>query len=250
VKLCAAFLVTLLALTGGCARPTPRAGSPGAACLTAAERTGVVHFHSDSGAELAGVLLGTGRAGVVLAHGPHGDVCETLPYANVLVGLGYRVLVFDFNGFGASEPGPEFPRLMRLDRDVAAAARRLREAGAASVVLVGSEFGGLAAVIAAAGPRPAVSGVVDLSGPRQLAGLDGPAAAARLAVPALYVVSARDPNVAEVRALHDATPAALRRLELTPDDGQHALNMVDASRDPYAARVRAVVEEFIAVHSA
>jgi pimeloyl-ACP methyl ester carboxylesterase len=204
-----------------------------------------VWFASRSGSTLAGVVLGDGAAGVVLAHGPHGDVCEVLPYARVLVGLGYRVLAFDFNGFGESPPGPEFPRRQYLDRDVLAGAEKLGAMGVTKVVLVGSEFGGLGALIVAADARPPVAGVVDLSGPGQLAGMDGPAAAARLAVPVLFVVSAADPNVEDVRRMYAAAPASVRTLDVTPEDGQHALTMVDPTRDPHWQDVRGVVETFI-----
>jgi len=221
----------------------------GATCLNTQERAGAVHFASRSGAELAGVVLGSGHAGVVMAHGPHGDVCELLPYARVLVGLGYRVLAFDFNGYGASGTGPEYPARGHLDLDVAAAAAELRAKGVDKVVLLGSEFGGLGALIAAADVRPPVAGIVDLSGPNQLAGMDGLAAAARLTAPALFVVSARDPWVDEVRAAYAAASHAERRLEVTPADGMHALNMVDPHMDPYAAYVRTLIEDFVRQHT-
>jgi pimeloyl-ACP methyl ester carboxylesterase len=222
----------------------------GGACLTAQERAGAVYFASRSGAELAGVVLGAGRAGVVMAHGPHGDVCELVPYARILVGLGYRVLAFDFNGYGASGIGPEYPARGHLDRDVAAATAELRAKGVDKVILLGSEFGGLGALIAAADVRPPVAGVVDLSGPNQLAGMDGLAAAARLTAPALFVVSERDPWVDEVRAAYAAASHSQRRLEVTPADGMHALNMVDPRMDPYARHVRNVIEDFIRQHTA
>jgi alpha-beta hydrolase superfamily lysophospholipase len=168
-----------------------------------------------------------------------------MPYARVLAGLGYRVLVFDFNGFGASGTGPGFPEFARLDRDVAAAVAALRSRGAGRVVLLGSEFGGLGAVIAAADVRPPVDGAIDLSAPGELAGMDGRAAAARLAVPVLYVVSARDTNVDEVRGMYAVTPARYRLLDLTPADGMHGLAMVDPDLDPHAAEVRAAVEGFL-----
>jgi hypothetical protein len=51
--------------------PLPSA-TPGAACLTAGERGGVVRFRSGNGASIAGVVLGTGRVGVVMAHSNKG----------------------------------------------------------------------------------------------------------------------------------------------------------------------------------
>jgi pimeloyl-ACP methyl ester carboxylesterase len=251
VSLLLALAVVVAACAGGGTPNPPASPVPvGAGCLTSGERIGAVRFHSRSGAELAGVVLGSGRAGVVMAHGPHGNVCEVMPYARVLVGLGYRVMAFDFNGYGASGAGTDFPAKGHLDLDVAAATATLRARGVDRVVLLGSEFGGLGSLIAAADVRPPVAGVVDLSGPNELAGMDGLAAAARLAVPSLFVVSARDPFVDVIRATYAAVTAPDRHLEVTPADGMHALNMVDPGRDPYAAHVRAVVEDFIHRHTA
>ncbi len=250
----AATLLCAVLLLTGCSdgrTPLARPTSPvavGAACLDPAERAGAVTFASRSGAQLAGVTMGGGPAGVVLAHGPHGDVCEWLPYARVLVGLGYHVFLFDFNGHGASGLSPDAPVDPHFDRDVAAAVGRLRGAGAAKVVLLGSEIGGLASVVAAADIRPAVAGVVDLSGPSQVSGLDGPGAATRLAVPALFVDSAQDQNMGEVREVYDADRYAERRLAVIPGYA-HGLNLLDATMDPGSAANRTLVESFLQSHA-
>jgi pimeloyl-ACP methyl ester carboxylesterase len=236
-------LLALIALTAcGPAGPRPpgpgRVGSPsldrpatpvpvGAGCLSPAERAGVTRFPSASGAELGGVVLGRGRAGVVLAHGQHGDVCEWLPYGRVLAGLGYHVLLFDFNGFGASGTAPDAPSRPHYDRDVAAAVGQLRTAGAERVAVVGAEIGGLAALIAAVDIAPPVAGVVDLSSPPDTSGIDGTDAVARLAVPALFVVSVEDPVRDAVRRLYAADRYPDRRLEEVPGYG-HATGLLDA----------------------
>lgn len=100
-------------------------------------------------------------------------------------------------------------------------------------------------MVAAADVRPHVDGVIDLSAPDELAGMDGRAAASRLRVPALFVVSARDTNVDEVRGMFAATSPRYRHLELTPADGLHGLVMTDPELDPHAGEVRAVIEEFL-----
>jgi pimeloyl-ACP methyl ester carboxylesterase len=254
------------AVAAGCARSSDAGPAPtrsvepsldqpasripvGAGCLTDAERLGEIRFPSRSGAVLAGVVLGTGRSGVVMAHGPHGDVCELAPYARVLAGLGYRVLAFDFNGFGASGFGPQFPKLAHLDLDVAAATSALRSAGVDRVVLLGAEIGGLGAVIAAADVRPPVAGVIDLSSPDELAGMDGEAAAARLTVPSLFVSSAADFTVDQVRAMYAKVKPPDRTLLVTAPDGLRGLSMVDPALDPNAARVRAAIEDFLHRHA-
>jgi pimeloyl-ACP methyl ester carboxylesterase len=251
-RVAAALLGAALVLTG-CSSgrtPAPALAEPtspipvGAACLTQTERAGAITFGSGSGARLAGVTLGGGPNGVVLAHGPHGDVCEWMPYARVLAGLGYHVFLFDFNGYGASGQSPGAPVNPRFDLDVAAAVAQLRHAGAATVVLLGSEFGGLASVVAAVDIRPAVAGVVDLSGPSQVSGLDGPQAAPHLTVPALFVDSAQDQNMGEVRRVYDADRDAQRRLAVIPGYA-HGLNLLDPTMDPGWAANRTLVESFL-----
>jgi len=220
----------------------------GQRCLTPAEHVGGIRFDSGSGATLTGVVLGHGVRGVVMVHGQHGDVCEWLPYARVLVGLGYRILLFDLNGFGASGTSPDGPAQPHYDLDTAAAVGRLRVFGVARVVLVGSEFGGLAAVLAAADVRPPVDGVVDLSGPSAVSGMDGLAAAARLRVPALFVVGEDDPWLGETSQVYRADRFGDRRLAVVPGP-EHGLNLVDPAANPGAGAVRELVETFLRAHS-
>jgi pimeloyl-ACP methyl ester carboxylesterase len=239
-------------MSGG-GQPVPRLDRPsppipvGARCLSPAERAGVTSFGSRSGAELTGVFLGHGRAGVVMVHGQHGDVCEWLPYARVLVGLGYRILLFDLNGFGASGTSPDGPAQPRYDLDTAAAVAQLRAAGVDRVALVGSEFGGLAAVVAAADIDPPVQGVVDLSGASAVSGLDGRSAAAALRVPALFVVGRDDPWLGEISEVYRADRFADRRLVVVPG-AEHGLNLVDPSANPGAGAVRELIESFLRAH--
>lgn len=95
-------------------------------------------------------LYGRGERGVVLAHGGRFTKESWEPQAQVLVKAGFRVLAFDFRGFGQSprQPNDAPPHL-----DVLAAVRYLRKIGAKHVSVVGGSFGGGAgadATIAAA----------------------------------------------------------------------------------------------------
>jgi pimeloyl-ACP methyl ester carboxylesterase len=243
--------VAVLALLCGGSPPVPRLDPPsyhvGGACLSAAERARVTSFASHSGAWLTGVLLGGGSDGVVLVHAQHGSVCEWLPYARVLVGLGYRVLLFDLNGFGGSGTSPDGPARPHYDLDTAAAVGRLRAAGVDRVVVVGAEFGGLAAVVAAAEVRPSVEGVVDLSGASVVSGMDGRVAAARLRVPALFVVGRDDPWIGEVSEVYAADRFADRQLTVVPGP-EHGVNLVDPAVNPGAGAVRALLVSFLRRH--
>jgi pimeloyl-ACP methyl ester carboxylesterase len=102
-------------------------------------------FKTSDGASLVGLVLGTGRTGLVLGHQLRSDLCEWLPQARAFARRGYRVLVFDFAGFGDSQPGPDG----RVDTDVVAAAAEPRRRGADRIVLVGSSMGGTAVLSAA-----------------------------------------------------------------------------------------------------
>src|SRR5205823_1322168 len=130
---------------------------------------------------------------------------------------------------------PDAPANPHYDRDVAAAARRLRAAGADRVLVVGTETGGLAAVVAAVDLRPPPSGVVDLSGPAAVSGMDARAAAARLTVPALFVVGTDDPWRDEVRSVYTADAAPGRQLDVVPG-AAHGVGLVDLG-GPAAATV-------------
>jgi pimeloyl-ACP methyl ester carboxylesterase len=214
-------------------------------CLRAAESTQVVRIPTSDGATLAGVVLGTGRTGLVLGHQLGSDLCEWLPQARAFAKAGYRVLVFDFAGFGNSQPGPGSGG--RVDTDVVAAAAELRRRGVDRIVLVGSSMGGTAVLSAATRIRPPVAGVVSLSGPSGFGGVDAQAAMARLRVPVLFVVGADDqPFQEQARLLYRAARVDDKRLLVVPGGG-HGTSMVEFGED--APRVLAALRKFIATHT-
>jgi pimeloyl-ACP methyl ester carboxylesterase len=153
---------------------SPAHGKP---CLRADERAASFRFPVGQGFDTVGVVLGRGRRGLVLGHQRGGDLCEWVPMARSYARLGYRALVFDFHDQD------------RLDDDVVAAVAELRRRGVARVVLVGSSMGGTAVLVAATRIRPAVAGVVSLSGPAVFGDLDARPAVARLRVPALFMAA-------------------------------------------------------------
>ncbi len=139
-------------------------------------------------------------------------VCNWMPVAKKLADRGYRVLAFDFNGFGVSET-----TTTGAEGDVVAAAAFLRSDGATSIVLMGASMGGTAVVAAGVEITPPVAGVVDLSGPMSFGTVDmnGSDAAPRLAVPVLYVASDGDGTAPDAaKSLYDATAPALRTLAI------------------------------------
>jgi pimeloyl-ACP methyl ester carboxylesterase len=235
---------------GGTASPPSSAGAPPTTaavidkpCLEAVEATRVFRFPTADGATLVGLTLGRGRTGLVLGHQLGSDLCEWLPQARSFARRGYQVLVFDFAGFGDSQPGPDG----RVDSDVVAAAAELRRRGVDRVVLVGSSMGGTAVLSAATRIRPPVAGVVSLSGASGFGGVDAQGAMARLRVPVLFVVGADDQHFTEqARLLYRAARSRDKRLLVVPGGG-HGTGMVEFGDD--APRVLAAVRRFITDHT-
>src|SRR5919201_1956798 len=168
-------------------------------------RSNVVRFRAADGTRLVGARFGTGTTAFVLAHQSNGDVCQWAPYARRLAALGYLAFPFDFRGHGDSQYRP-YPASRRLAGDVSGAVKAVRRLDAKKVVLVGASLGGIAVIVAAANTRPAVDGVISLSGPASYAGIDAVAAARRLRVPVLYLAGDNDDGfTTDARTLYQAT---------------------------------------------
>lgn len=216
---------------GALGAATPSAGPTRAeACIATNAR-----FRSVDGAKLAGAVLGRGTTGVVFAHQVAADRCQWLPFAHELARKGYRALVFDMRGYGASTG----VRNVNPHRDVAAAAAELRRRGARRIVLVGASMGGTGVVAAAPTIRPPISGVVALSAPIGFSGADAVAAARKLRSPALFVAGRDDPDDARAsRALHRAAATKDKKLVIAPTSW-HGVDLVSLPS------VKRVVVDFI-----
>ena len=177
-------LVGVAALAGagrGAARPV--ATDP---CIQTGDTA--VHVKTRDGVSIYGLEVGTGTTGVVLAHQYFSDHCEFMAFARELAGLGYRAISIDLRGNGLSATG----RSNRLDLDLAAAVAHLRAEGATRVKLVGASMGGTAALVAGSWIRPAVDGIVSLSGPDYFRGLNAVRAVHDSKVPVRFLVSRDD----------------------------------------------------------
>ena len=112
-----------------------------------------VEFSSVSGATLRGWFM-AGRSGggaVVLMHGVYGNRLTMMRRARLLNGIGFSVLVFDFQAHGESTGARiTFGYLEARDADVAVAFMRKR-LPAERLGIVGSSLGGAAALL---GPAP------------------------------------------------------------------------------------------------
>ncbi len=67
-----------------------------------AAATETITIRTQDGANIAAQLYGSGPRGVVLAHGGRFTKEDWVPQADFLAAHGFRVLAFDFRGFGES----------------------------------------------------------------------------------------------------------------------------------------------------
>jgi pimeloyl-ACP methyl ester carboxylesterase len=118
-----------------------------------------VSFPTKDGGLIYADLYGQGDRCVVLAHGGRFNKESWSKQAQVLEKAGFRVLAFDFRGYGRSKGGPNTRNSdFKAHDDVLAAVRYLRKDGAKTVSVVGASFGGDAAGDA---PGEAEQGEID-----------------------------------------------------------------------------------------
>lgn len=114
-----------------------------------------VSFPTPDGGVVFADLYGAGVRGVVLAHGARFNNESWIAQAQVLANAGFRVLAFDFRGYGQSSgPGQADPFSAPLFNDVLGAVRYLRGLGVSSVSVIGGSMGGAAAAEATIEARP------------------------------------------------------------------------------------------------
>jgi pimeloyl-ACP methyl ester carboxylesterase len=166
-----------------------------------------VSFKTEDGGLVYADIYGEGDRGVVLAHGGRFNKESWTPQARTLAEAGFRVLAFDFRGYGQSTgPGQSDPLSAPLQLDVLAAVRYLRATGAKSVSVVGGSMGagaaGGASIEARAGE---IDRIVLLAGTA-----NGPPE--RLKGPKLFIVSRDDvggpdvPRLPRIRAQYEKAP--------------------------------------------
>ncbi|MEV4412868.1 alpha/beta fold hydrolase [Catellatospora sp. NPDC049609] len=243
--LAAAVLLLGLSACGG-GEPAPAPSPTGLGAGSTCEPppgTRQARFGTD-GADLGGLLLGTGRTGIVLAHQNGGDVCQWLPYAQELAGQGYRVLAFDFGGFGVSTAGTS-----SNTQQVVMAAQVLRDDGATSIVLIGASMGGTAVLAAAPTVTPAPAAVVSLSAP-SVFGANALDAAPKLTMPVLYAAGEFESSFADsARELHGLTPQATGSELLVVPTDSHGVFLLTPGLGGASDTVRAKVTAFLAAHA-
>jgi dienelactone hydrolase len=257
LTLVAAVSALLLAI-GGCASDPPvvpeapatvtPSASPvatlppvGVDCRDLATQGRTLHLTNAADLSIAAVEYGSGPRGVVLAHQSDANMCQWLRFAIELAELGYRVVAFDFAGFGASSPTDSKTYL----EDIRTAVAYLRERGTPRVVVVGASMGATMSIVAAAAITPPLDGVVAVSPPPTFDGVNAERAAVELKTPALYIAGEGDGDYdVYAEEISEATPESLRRL-LVVDSPDHGVELVEALTMA-GAEVRAEIRAFLA----
>jgi pimeloyl-ACP methyl ester carboxylesterase len=148
-----------------------------------------VTFETEDGATLNGTLFGRGSIDLVLAPDYPGKQDGWVPFAEAASQAGYRVLTFDFRGYANPEDQVEWSD---SPADLDAALAFLRVHGGQQFVVMGAGQGSLAAILAA-GEQPNVIGLVALSTPREVIGLElTDSELRRVEVPSLWIGARTD----------------------------------------------------------
>lgn len=225
--------------------PTPTAPLPsvGADCRELATQGLTRRLTNAANLSLAAVEYGSGPMGVVLVHQSDASMCQWLPYAVELAERGYRVVAFDFAGYGTSSVSESKTYV----EDIRTVVTYLRDRGTTRVVVIGASMGATMSVVAAAAITPPLQGVVAVSPPLTFDGVDAERAAPHLGSPALFIAGESDGDYdVYAEELSEATPEALRRL-LVVDSPEHGVELVGAATLA-GAQVRAAIEEFLDEH--
>jgi dienelactone hydrolase len=189
---------------GATAGPTPDpSSSPQPTLAELLSHSKAVHVRTADGVRLAGRLFvpatGAGTVGVVLSHqgGTAANQSDWWGLARTLADLGYWVLTYDFRGIcpggvkGCS--GGTFGQDTQW-KDLVAAVRFIREAGAARVALAGASIGAMASLVVAGMPDQHIAAVISLSGGEALSGVYelGRGQIQRVPCPKLFVAGKYD----------------------------------------------------------
>ncbi len=200
-----------------------------------------ISIATEDGGLIYADLYGKSDRGVVLAHGGRFTKESWQPQAQSLATAGFRVLAFDFRGFGKSHgPGESDMFTAPMQLDVLAAVRYLRNHGAKTVAVMGGSFGGSAAADASIASKPAeISRLILLAA-------EGNGPAERIKAPLLVIVARDDANdeglrLPRIRAWFDKAPQPKRLIVL--DGSAHAQFLFQTDQ---ADRVMKEVLHFLA----
>jgi pimeloyl-ACP methyl ester carboxylesterase len=194
--------------------PTPE---PSPVSPFSGEGPWTVAFDTADGITLAGTLFGTGPNTVVLSHMYLDDQSDWHPFARTLEAQGFRVLTFNFRGYGNS--GGERD-IASAPTDLEAALTFLRSHEDGPTVLIGAGVGGMASIHVAA-QDTAISGLAVISAPQQFEGLEVvDSDLSALALPSLWL-GTRNDLTHQVETLYEMVPAGNKEIWIYEGSSLH-----------------------------
>lgn len=185
--------------------------------------TETVRFRTEDSEDLWGSIFGDGEIAVILSHMRGRNQTSWFPFARLASTSGYKVMTFDFRGYGKSTG----TRDTRMDRDLEAAVAYVRAKGAKQVILIGASMGGTAAIEVAA--EIDVQGVAALSPPTSFGRINALGAVSSMLIPLLLIVAENDPPFTSSAREIETAAAATQFLELPGQE--HGTNLYSAHID-------------------
>ena len=195
--------------------------------------TETVRFRTEDSEDLWGSIFGDGEIAVILSHMRGRNQTSWFPFARLASTSGYKVMTFDFRGYGKSTGA----RDTRMDRDLEAAVAYVRAKGAKQVILIGASMGGTAAIEIAA--EIDVQGVAALSPPTSFGRINALGAVSSMLIPLLLIVAENDPPFTSSAREIETAAAATQFLELPGQE--HGTNLYSAHID----QVSGILLDFI-----
>lgn len=185
--------------------------------------TETVRFRTEDSEDLWGSIFGDGEIAVILSHMRGRNQTSWFPFARLASTSGYKVMTFDFRGYGKSTG----TRDTRMDRDLEAAVAYVRAKGAKQVILIGASMGGTAAIEIAS--EIDVQGVAALSPPTSFGRINALGAVSSMLIPLLLIVAENDPPFTSSAREIETAAAATQFLELPGQE--HGTNLYSAHID-------------------
>ena len=196
----------------------------------------VIRFRTEDSEDLWGSIFGSGEIGVILTHMRGRDQSSWFPFARIASESGYKVLTFDFRGYGKSTGTKD----MRMDRDLEAAVAYMRAKGAKQVVLIGASMGGTAVIELASELQ--VQGVAALSPPAEFGRINALTAVESMVIPLLLIVAENDSQYYSDARKIEYAAAATQFLLI--EGQQHGTNMIAEHRNEIFANLLAFLDRW------
>ena len=198
--------------------------------------TETVRFRTEDSEDLWGSIFGDGEIAVILSHMRGRNQTSWFPFARLASTSGYKVMTFDFRGYGKSTG----TRDTRMDRDLEAAVAYVRAKGAKQVILIGASMGGTAAIEIAA--EIDVQGVAALSPPTSFGRINALGAVSSMLIPLLLIVAENDPPFTSSAREIETAAAATQFLELPGQE--HGTNLYSAHIDQVSGILLAFIDRW------